>query len=449
MPTQMAGHSRAFRRVLWRHPALAHSASLRLGLSRGRTMEGSLVRRWSSLRALVVRASVPALVAGAGLLVPSSALAATATITSIVPSATGGLTVTTNVTLAPSDCSQYGYCGWFMELTAAPAGQSCNPFDAAQLDAVGPVVNNAGTTSVALSASLFQPGTYEICAFADLPNGTDTYLTSATYSTPAVTGSLSVGPEAGGQLGGTIAVDVPYCDTGCDWFLETYEQDDSGPCSAAPSGSLISVGPDELGLGDQTWPYSFTPAVATGVLQVCAYLTGGSLAASSSYAFPASKTVTVKKKPRPKPRLLVATGRTALRQALLKRFKGASSVTLTCRSVSLTKVRCAVNLKRAGFVYRGPATALLSGKVVRMSWALKRVASTRPVVNEPTTPTTTPTSTAPTPTPVSCTPLSNEGTCYEPGEYCRNTDHGLTGVAGDGEAIECEYNNGWRWEPTG
>ena len=31
----------------------------------------------------------------------------------------------------------------------------------------------------------------------------------------------------------------------------------------------------------------------------------------------------------------------------------------------------------------------------------------------------------------------------------RNTDHRLTGVAGDGEAIECEYNNGWRWQPTG
>jgi hypothetical protein len=49
---------------------------------------------------------------------------------------------------------------------------------------------------------------------------------------------------------------------------------------------------------------------------------------------------------------------------------------------------------------------------------------------------------------VSCTPLSNEGTCYEPGEYCRTTDHGATGIAGDGEAIICEDNDGWRWEPT-
>jgi hypothetical protein len=56
---------------------------------------------------------------------------------------------------------------------------------------------------------------------------------------------------------------------------------------------------------------------------------------------------------------------------------------------------------------------------------------------------------APTPTPqASCYPLSNEGTCYEPGEYCRDDDHGASGVAGDGEAITCEYNDGWRWEPS-
>jgi hypothetical protein len=44
--------------------------------------------------------------------------------------------------------------------------------------------------------------------------------------------------------------------------------------------------------------------------------------------------------------------------------------------------------------------------------------------------------------------LTNSGNCYEPGEFCRSTDHGVSGVAGDGEAIECEDNNGWRWEPV-
>jgi hypothetical protein len=44
-----------------------------------------------------------------------------------------------------------------------------------------------------------------------------------------------------------------------------------------------------------------------------------------------------------------------------------------------------------------------------------------------------------------CYPISNEGTCYEPGEYCRTDDHGVTGLAGDGKTIICED---WRWEPV-
>ena len=54
----------------------------------------------------------------------------------------------------------------------------------------------------------------------------------------------------------------------------------------------------------------------------------------------------------------------------------------------------------------------------------------------------------PSPTPASCHPLSDEGTCYEPGEYCRDSDHGASGVAGDGKRIVCEDNDGWRWEPV-
>ena len=47
-----------------------------------------------------------------------------------------------------------------------------------------------------------------------------------------------------------------------------------------------------------------------------------------------------------------------------------------------------------------------------------------------------------------CYPIDNEGGCYEPGEYCRDDDHGATGRAGDGETITCEYDNGWYWEST-
>jgi hypothetical protein len=57
----------------------------------------------------------------------------------------------------------------------------------------------------------------------------------------------------------------------------------------------------------------------------------------------------------------------------------------------------------------------------------------------PTTPTTPP--------PTGCYPIASTGNCYEPGEFCPTEDYGMTGVAGDGEPIICEYNNGWRWEP--
>ena len=72
--------------------------------------------------------------------------------------------------------------------------------------------------------------------------------------------------------------------------------------------------------------------------------------------------------------------------------------------------------------------------------------STAPAAAPSTAPAAAPTQAATTP--AGCHPLSNEGTCYEPGEYCRDDDHGTSGVAGDGEAITCEDNDGWRWEPA-
>ncbi len=73
---------------------------------------------------------------------------------------------------------------------------------------------------------------------------------------------------------------------------------------------------------------------------------------------------------------------------------------------------------------------------------------TTPVAPAPPKPSTAPAA-PPTPAkPAGCYPLSNEGTCYEPGEYCRDDDHGASGVAGDGKAITCEDNDGWRWEPS-
>jgi hypothetical protein len=69
------------------------------------------------------------------------------------------------------------------------------------------------------------------------------------------------------------------------------------------------------------------------------------------------------------------------------------------------------------------------------------------VAAPPPPPATTTPAAAPT-TPSGCYPLTNGGNCYEPGEYCRKSDHGASGVAGDGERIVCADNNGWRWEPA-
>jgi cardiolipin synthase len=63
--------------------------------------------------------------------------------------------------------------------------------------------------------------------------------------------------------------------------------------------------------------------------------------------------------------------------------------------------------------------------------------------------TVTPTTSSPTNPATGCTPIDNEGGCYEPGEYCRDDNHGMTGRAGNGQTITCEDMNGtWYWEAT-
>jgi cardiolipin synthase A/B len=73
----------------------------------------------------------------------------------------------------------------------------------------------------------------------------------------------------------------------------------------------------------------------------------------------------------------------------------------------------------------------------------------RPSTPAPAT-TTPPAAAAPpatSPPTAGCTPIDDEGGCYEPGEYCRDDDHGTTGRAGDGATITCEDENGtWYWE---
>jgi hypothetical protein len=84
----------------------------------------------------------------------------------------------------------------------------------------------------------------------------------------------------------------------------------------------------------------------------------------------------------------------------------------------------------------------------------KRVQTTSAAVQAPAPPAPAPTTPAAVvappapPAPAGCSPLTSGGNCYEAGEYCRNSDHGSSGVAGDGDAITCEDNNGWRWEAS-
>ena len=47
----------------------------------------------------------------------------------------------------------------------------------------------------------------------------------------------------------------------------------------------------------------------------------------------------------------------------------------------------------------------------------------------------------------SCHPTTAKGHCYEPGEYCRKSDLGKSGLAGDGAKITCKYSDGrYRWQ---
>jgi hypothetical protein len=44
-----------------------------------------------------------------------------------------------------------------------------------------------------------------------------------------------------------------------------------------------------------------------------------------------------------------------------------------------------------------------------------------------------------------CTPLTNAGNCYRPGEQCRTADRGKSGRDAAGRPITCAQDNGWRW----
>jgi len=99
---------------------------------------------------------------------------------------------------------------------------------------------------------------------------------------------------------------------------------------------------------------------------------------------------------------------------------------------------------QVGHAYANRVKAILGGGIIAGPWhpQAKSTPSLSPTLTHSAAPPP-----APTTTPATCFPLTNGGNCYEPGEYCRNSDHGMSGVAGDGEKIICADNDGWRWEP--
>jgi cardiolipin synthase len=85
------------------------------------------------------------------------------------------------------------------------------------------------------------------------------------------------------------------------------------------------------------------------------------------------------------------------------------------------------------------------------STAARSTISSPPTTPPPAAPSATAApATAPPVATGACHPLSDSGSCFEPGEYCRRADRATAGVAGDSRAIVCvETGGGWEWEPAG
>jgi len=93
----------------------------------------------------------------------------------------------------------------------------------------------------------------------------------------------------------------------------------------------------------------------------------------------------------------------------------------------------------------GPLNSTLSSDIA--GGQAQESTSTSPPSTAVPSPSPTPSPSRPAAT--GCTPIDDEGGCYEPGEYCRDDDHGTTGRAGDGDTITCEDENGtWYWETS-
>lgn len=277
----------------------------------------------------------------------------------------GGVDVSATVTVTQADCTSYGYCGWFADVTAAPAGQGCTSYQASQLVGVGSVEPTVGTVTQDFRVVFYSPGSYDVCLFIDGPSaiGTDQFIGQTSYTVPTTSGTVAAQQQPGGAIGGTITIDQPYCSITCAWFATATEQDGGGACPGYAGPQTIWVGPVEDGLGTYSWQYSFTPDVSTGSIGVCLYvedkLVGGGTFTFAPAVPPAAG---------PAPRLTLAAARNALRRTLSRKYRNAHGMSLACRRLTRAKVRCRVHFIRGSRRWTGTATARLVGRFIYMTW---------------------------------------------------------------------------------
>ena len=132
---------------------------------------------------------------------------------------------------------------------------------------------------------------------------------------------------------------------------------------------------------------------------------------------------------------------------------GTGSVTCTVSGGGVTAISTATSAE--GFVtiaeiarsFNGPGWVVWMGNAPHATPAPPSAAAPAP------TSVPAPASTAAPAPPASsggCLPLTPSGTCYRPGEYCSDAEHGESGIGSGGVPITCEPTGSrlWHWETS-
>ena len=214
---------------------------------------------------------------------------------------------------------------------------------------------------------------------------------------------------------------------GTNWFQPGSGQQypPPGPPSQPPYGP--PGGPQDRK------PWAVRHKVLTGLLACCGLVFIIGVAAAAGSSFSSSRSAAAASSPTVKAPATTAS----------PMVKKAPVATHAVTTPSFTPSRRATPAPRS---LRQPRTTAAVQKSAPSTPA-QTTAAASPSPTASKTPATSPSPTA-SKTPANCSPLTNEGKCYEPGEFCRKSDHGMSGVAGDGKAIKCEDDDGWRWEPS-